>query len=291
VNGYMVYDQASAQTRHLPSLIQEQSRLPQGRLTLADLRSGVASLAASLTAHEAAGAQLFVADAVTEEDLATLYAATRIALPHALFCGSAGLIGVIAAALVSEAGEDALPSAPLPPLKHPIVAVVGSGSRMAQRQLAYLRRHTPVECYAVDPQHPQPGDLLIGKEGQGDLVIHLPPPQADTQLEGEAARHYAAVLAEVAMQQVELRRPQTLLLVGGDTAIHFLQLLDIKQVQVQAELLPGMPLATGQSADGCLYEIILKAGNHGNEETLASLLGLLGVEDQMQQQLPPVCKE
>jgi uncharacterized protein YgbK (DUF1537 family) len=48
-------------------------------------------------------------------------------------------------------------------------------------------------------------------------------------------------------------------------------LLGITALQVEAELFPGMPLTTGLTADGQRYQIILKAGNHGDEETLATL--------------------
>lgn len=279
VDGYLVYDQAPAQARHLPSLLREQSPLPLAALDLAAVRAGVAPLAATLTAHYAAGIQLFVADALTEADLATLYAATRQALPQALYCGSAGLIGVIAATLVAEAAaEEGAIVGTKPPhspqIMHPMLGVVGSGSSMAQRQLAQLRRHAQVTSYMVDPQVGKPVSLPMAKASSADLVLHLPPPSAGAQLEGAPARHYAAVLATAALQQIQQRRPQTLLVVGGDTAIHLLELLGVHQLQVEAELQPGMPLTVGRAADGHVYQIILKAGNHGNEETLVNLFGL-----------------
>jgi len=274
VDGYLLYDQAPAQTYHLPSLIRQQTPLPQALIQLNAVRAGMAQLAATLTAHAAAGAQIFVADAVTEADLTTIYAATKQALPHALYCGSAGLIGVIAAALVVEQGNSAtvLPTPSLQ-IAHPMVAVVGSGSGMAHRQLAQLRRQTTVECSMVDPQQHDVA-LPVAKGRDGDLVLHLPPPMETARLEGETARHYAAVLAREAYRQIQQRHPQTLLLVGGDTAIHLLQLLGIQALQVEAEVLPGMPLTIGQAADGQRYRIILKAGNHGDEQTLVTLFVL-----------------
>lgn len=274
VDGYLVYEQAPAQSAHLPSLIRQQTDLPQALIHLDLVRAGVAQLAATLTAHAAAGVQIFVADAITEADLVTIYTATRQALPHAFYCGSAGLIGVIATASVA-AQADRAPAAPSTSLQiaHPLVAVVGSGSRMAHRQLAQLRLQTSVDCYAVDPQ--QPDGRLSARTGRGgDLVIHLPPPAENANLEGETARHYAALLAREAYHQIQQRHPQTLLLVGGDTSIHLLQLLGIQALTVEAEVLPGMPLTIGQSTDGQRYQVILKAGNHGDDQTLVTLLAL-----------------
>jgi len=287
VDGYLVYAQAPAQPQHFPSLLQQQAVLPTAAIDLATVRGGVEHLADRLLQHYNAGAQLLSVDAVTETDLVTLYRATRLALPKALFCGSAGLIGVIATELmdgltdgpveelIAEQGEvtSRLPVLPVQ-IDHPMLAVVGSGSIMAHRQLAQLRRQTKVACYAIDPSQTDQPFAATLLEAQGDLALHLPEPAVGTPLEGELARQWAATLATVACQQIRHRRPRTLLLVGGDTSVHLLKLLGVEMLQVQAELLPGMPLTVGQSAAGERYQIIMKAGNHGDEQTLVTLFSL-----------------
>lgn len=272
VDGYLVYDQAPPHAAHLPTLLQQQSTLPLATVALPIVRAGVAHLAATLTAHSAVGAQLFVADAVTEADLETIYQATRVALPQALFCGSAGLIGVIAAALVQAQDLATPPLSTLPTaVGRPLLAVVGSGSPMAHRQVAQLLHRMPVDRCEVDPQRAELAALPTLPPQHPNLVLHLPQPLPGAPLEGAVARRYAAALATVAVTQIAQRRPQTLLVVGGDTAVHLLSLLGITALAVQAEVLPGMPLTIGQAADGRRYQIILKAGNHGDEETLVTL--------------------
>lgn len=271
VDGYLVYAQAPTQRLHLPTLIAEQTALPQALIHLPLVRAGVEQLMAYLQEAYTAGAQLFIADALTEVDLQTLHQATTAALPHALFCGSAGLIGVIATALVAaQDGKEHTHVPPTPQIAHPMVAVVGSGSVMAQRQLARLRQLPAFDLYEVDPRQ-STNVRLVGKGNNGDCVLHLPPPGPAARLEGETARQYAATLSTAALAQLQRRQPQTLLLVGGDTAFHLLQLLGVTSLEVEAELLPGMPLTTGLAADGQRYQIILKAGNHGDEETLVTL--------------------
>ena len=44
------------------------------------------------------------------------------------------------------------------------------------------------------------------------------------------------------------------------------------ELAVRHELLPGAPLTLGVDAAGRLYGIVLKAGNHGDEAALATLL-------------------
>jgi len=41
---------------------------------------------------------------------------------------------------------------------------------------------------------------------------------------------------------------------------------------VQRDLLPGVPLTRGVDASGRTYMIVLKAGNHGDEAALATVL-------------------
>ena len=113
--------------------------------------------------------------------------------------------------------------------------------------------------------------MVAGHGSHAACALHLPPPLPHAQLEGALARQYAATLGAVAHQLIQQRQPRTLLLVGGDTAVHLLQLLGIETLQVDAELLPGMPLTSGTAANGQRYQIILKAGNHGDEQTLVTL--------------------
>lgn len=272
VDGYLVYDQAATPRVHLPTLLQQQTALPQASIGLAVVRAGVAALAAALDAGYRAGAQLLVIDALTEADLSTIYQATQQALPQALFCGSAGLMGVIAAALVAAQGETVGPALASPPaLAYPLLAVVGSGSNMAHRQLLQLQQVPAVDIYEVDLAQQARVRVVAGQGSHAACALHLPPPVPNAQLEGALARQYAATLGDVAHQLIQQRQPRTLLLVGGDTAVHLLQLLGIEKLEVEAELLPGMPLTTGVAAAGQHYQIILKAGNHGDEQTLVTL--------------------
>lgn len=165
--------------------------------------------------------------------------------------------------------------------QHPIVAVVGSGSTVAHHQLTYLQQQPSVTVIEVDPNS-SAGNLATaiapasGKHGTvpAAIVLHLPKPSDTARLEGERSRRYAAQLAQAAQALIAQIQPTTLLVVGGDTAVHLLERLGIRQLQVNSELLPGMPLTVGESEDGKTYQIILKAGNHGTPETLATLLGL-----------------
>lgn len=280
VDGALVYDQRVGPPIHLPTLLQQQCNLPVAAVDLATVRAGPTALAVAFKGLHDSGNQLIVVDALQEEDLATLYAAARSAIPTALFCGSAGLIGVIGATLAAAQQQgQAAASAPIR-VAPPLLAIVGSGSGMAQRQLAALQAMTGVHHHLVTLAPIDGSDASFVQSAlvwpsAAPLVLHLPTPTSQAMLEGEAARAFAAALADTALAAIGQRTPATLLLVGGDTAIHVLQRLGITSLTVLAEVLPGMPITQGQAADGRTYTVILKAGNHGDEQTLVQLCGLV----------------
>lgn len=269
--GYLVYSQLPPRTVHLPTILAQQTDRPVALCALDQVRAGVEHLAAQLLAAQQRQAQLVVVDALTDADLDTLLAAVQIALPTALCCGSAGLIEKVAGALaVRQPVRGALPP---PVLRRPLLALVGSGSEMAHRQLAALRTLPSVQVFAALPAPTAAAELAqpANHPGFSGWACHLPQPEPDAALEGAMARELAATLARLGVGLVDALRPQTLILVGGDTTVHMLEELGITQLTVQAELLPGIPLLSGVDAAGQSYTIVTKAGNFGDEQTLVRL--------------------
>lgn len=280
-DGYLVHEQTPPRTVHLPTLLEAQSQLPVAAIPLAVVRQGPEALAEALAAAYGRGAQLLVVDALADTDLACLVAAARQALPQALFCGSAGLMGVLAAELAREPGAPPTDQA-ISPAGHTdwrrALVVVGSGSEMAHRQLAALGRLPQVHTLEVTLDQtgpPFPEAFLEPPSTERTVwVLHLPRPAPGVPLEGERARRLVAYLARLGCGAVARLEPDLLVVVGGDTAIHLLQQLELDRLAVLAELLPGMPLTEGMDAAGRLRRVILKAGNHGDADTLCRLLGL-----------------
>jgi uncharacterized protein YgbK (DUF1537 family) len=261
-DGYLVIDPAPLQPLHLPTLIARQSRRVVGAIGLGDVRGGAGRLAEQLLAQRAGGAELLVADALDEIDLQTVLDAVLQVLPDALLCGSAGLAGILA----KHIARQSLPhsAAPALPAEGPALLVIGSGSAMAQRQIAYLRRHRLVSAF----EH----NAALPSDTVGDILLHLPAPPPDAVMDGPAARQLAEQLAAAAPPLIAAARPGLLVLSGGDTAISVLARMGVTHLVVQRELLPGVPLTQGVDAAGRAHTIVLKAGNHGDEAALATVL-------------------
>ena len=262
--GKLVY--AGAPARHLPTLLREQSRLPIGEITLLTVREGVTTLVNALRERRALGDKLLVVDGLMENDLETIVAATQG--DGYLLCGSAGLVAPLAArwAMANGVRQEATRVA-----SGPILAVVGSGSRMAHAQVAQIAATAAMRVRALD--HSWFEMDLVGAQGHpvGDWLIHLAPPEDDTQLEGAVARALAARLADMAYAAVERLQPTTLFVVGGDTAYYVLRQLGVERLTVVEELLPGIALTFGVDRTGQQRAIVLKPGNFGDAQTLVTL--------------------
>ncbi len=256
---------------HAPTLIADQSRRRVHAIPLAAVRAGRGALGDRLVSACARGAQLLVVDATTDADLSVIVEAASMALPAALLCGSAGLIGALTLTMppVPSLGDtwtdemdEVERAARRAACDGPVVMVVGSGSRRAHVQIASARAGGVRTVEVGAESLPDAADTLL---------LHLPLPD-DRALDGPHARQAAALLAEAALSAIDRLRPGLLLLVGGDTAISVLTQLEVGRLTVLRELLPGMPLTYGLDAQGTARYVIVKAGNHGDAAVLETLL-------------------
>lgn len=266
--GHLVTPDLSPIPMHLPSLLQSQSRYPVAAISLEDVRNG--KLAARLqqtTSRE--GHRVLVVDALTDEDLDTIVDECAAALPNALLCGSAGLVGALARRLV---GQEDFPVDRIhgPRLWQTALLLVGSGSQAAHRQIAYLQRSDlPVSRLTVTP-HTAPA-AITHDLSQPIWLVHQPPPAPDARLDGADARQRIEHMAQIGAELFARRPADLLLLVGGDTAVAILSRLHVERLSVEQELLPGMPLCQAE-IDGCSVLTVLKPGSFGEDGTLVELL-------------------
>jgi uncharacterized protein YgbK (DUF1537 family) len=210
---------------------------PALAVSLGCVRRGPAAVRERLEHLEGA----FVADAETDDDLATLAAAG--AETDTLLAGSAGLAAALAGLMAGapsrgEGGGAARPAGP-PAVHGPLLVVAGSAHPVTRGQVAHLRGDDGL----------WPADAA----GFEDALR-----RADT------ARRLAAATRE----RVEHRRPGALLVTGGETALAVCRALEATGLSLAGEIEPG--LALGALLDGPFagLPVITKAGGFGDPETL-----------------------
>lgn len=269
--GHLVHGGAAARTPHLPRLLESQTGLSVAAVGLATVRGGAGKLTTALNRARRNGARFLVVDAVSDEDVAGVVAAAQSA--GMLLCGSAGMVGALAARLVRGRRPTAVGPSTLP--DGPVLAVVGSGSPMAHRQIAQVAASEDVRVRAMAGSWVSVDLIGVQSKPVGDWLIHLPTPDAGTPLEGPVARAAAANLADLAHSVVQRLQPGALVVVGGDTAHFVLRGLGIRRLDVLEELEPGIALSMAIDREGVQRAVILKPGSFGDEDTLLTLMRLL----------------
>ncbi|GHC59531.1 four-carbon acid sugar kinase family protein [Neogemmobacter tilapiae] len=183
-----------------------------------------------------------------EADLEALMASLT---PDVLLVGARGLASALARRLAKGA-------APVPPLPGPLVILVGSRDPITLAQVELARQEPGVEWIAA-PDGQVPQDAMPG----ATLLLQAMPGAGATG---------AAVSARLAKGlPVHLTARRGLLITGGETAGAVLAHLGLQALEVQGEVLPGLPLCRPLGAMEHLT-IVTKSGGFGDVDALQRLI-------------------
>ncbi|MFH7127894.1 four-carbon acid sugar kinase family protein [Klebsiella pneumoniae] len=255
----------------ISEIIAMQSRLPCLTLNAGQLPAALA------TAGEEK--RVFIVDAWEDSHLDQVIDAVA---PHAretLLVGSAGLCEALARRLRrSEQG--------------PLLAVVGSMSEMAQRQVAALQVHSRVRVIEIDVEQAFSGSpkeeasRIAGalREGQHCVVTTRPNHAARHGIEARCrerglsraayGEHICAWLADVTALVVALCPPGALYLSGGDVAIAVAHALGATGFQIRGRVAECIPY--GHFLGGRWSRpVMTKAGGFGTDTTLLHVVNFI----------------
>jgi D-threonate/D-erythronate kinase len=216
-------------------------------------------VAATLRAHACV-----VADAQDDADLVAL--ARGVPDPTAvLWAGSAGL----AAALGEVHAGPHPPAAPARPGEGPVLVVIGSGHPVAREQVRRLAAAAAVDVpLDLDDLAATARRAAEALAASRSVVVHAMDcsggDAVSARIPGSLAR-VAAALAEDA---------QSLVLSGGETAVHVARALGVRGLALEHELEPGVPVS--RLIGPRPLRVVTKAGGFGGPLTLVRAVEALG---------------
>ena len=232
----------------------------QGRITRAGrqlARDGAGwrdtgvDLAAAL---HALGVRAELCDAASDADLDAIVAAGRSLPGRVLWCGTGGLAGALAGAR----------AVPCPVLPRPFLALIGSDHPVAAAQLSAV----------TDGLHrvtaPDEGAIAAIRasldRGAAAVCVRLPDGTGRTEAARRIGACFATLLAAVG-------RPGTLIIAGGETLRGLCERLTVSHLEVDGEVVPGVPTSRlrGGAWDG--QRVVSKSGAFGPAGFLVRLLG------------------
>ncbi|WNU99053.1 four-carbon acid sugar kinase family protein [Enterobacter sp. DTU_2021_1002640_1_SI_PRY_ASU_LCPMC_013] len=272
VNGVVLTETEFASDPRTPVVSENIAELFSGNCRNIQPRELPAALAVGTSAFPA----VLIVDAQTDDDLDEIIRHATQARDKPLLVGSAGLCEALARRLVPE--------------KHPAgLAVVGSMSEIAQKQLAYAVQHTRCEQVFIDindifessAAHYQ--ETIITALNRGDHCLVYTSQDA-------LARHRVTAVCERwgisraecgericeflgALTRDVLRRsaPDGIYLSGGDVAIAVARALGARGFQIHGRVAGCVPWGY---FSGCEWQrpVMTRAGGFGDETTLLKVL-------------------
>ncbi|MBY0449161.1 MAG: hypothetical protein K2X01_00865 [Cyanobacteria bacterium] len=304
---------------HLPTLLAESSR-PEivGHIELSTVLHGAGPILQALQALLEAGKKLVVIDACTQVDLDQIALALEKARRNAniLPCGSAGLAQSLAQLWIPEKKEAPSSlsanraSTTLP--EHPILMVIGTSTKTTRHQIQKFQE----AFQGFDVEHPfdvfaVPADILLGQtptnnftaavlerlESKRTVILTTCPYDTslgDTQAVaeevgidiGQVPRLVEKALSQLCLQ-ILTQQPVKLILSGGETATQLCKVLNIQQLDIQAEAEPSIPLLR-YHAEGSHPKsgyLVTKSGNFGGPQALIHIVRFLKAHEHRLQDL------
>jgi uncharacterized protein YgbK (DUF1537 family) len=214
---------------------------------------------------------LFIADAENDDDLTTL-ARASIAAGVGLWCGSAGLAGVMAKILTQNNPKSTLPLVMRPTKTSSNLVIIGSQHPVTRNQVAVARRfgHSVVEMSSTAFCKRQWSEVLANCS-QLPMIWQITADDssiADDEI-STAIKTFASELLRG--QYFATNGIERLVVSGGDTALAVCAGLNVHTITVLGELEPGIAIGTITPQGGALITLVTKSGGFGDDHTLLRL--------------------
>lgn len=262
---------------NLSRVLASQTRHTVGLIDYAVVAQGADAIRARIAALRQQGIGIAIVDAISNADLYRL--APALAEMPLVTAGSGVAIGLAANFSIEPNSQ----AAALPPVYGAKAILSGSCSRATHAQVAHFVAQGGAS-YALDPLSLANGADAIDAAVQHALAWARPTlgeqpvliystaaPEVLKVVQGrlgveQAGQMVEAVLAKIARGLIEAGVGQ-LIVAGGETSGAVVQALGMMQLQIGAQIDPGVPWCAGRAqASGQLMHIALKSGNFGRED-------------------------
>jgi len=243
------------------SYVVELIKAPTARISLDLVRAPLEQLTAAITS---ANQPLLIADAETPEDLLSLSHA--ILATNSLPCGAFGL----AKAFLEALNVDTNVSSPFQP-EWPVLVLVGSANQMAREQVRILE--TLPDCLVLKLGATPPPEIfeqIFDQKPFNKRILVLSANQDRTICSPEWIR-FGKTVSEIGRNLLESFQPQTIGVIGGETATYFCELVMAESIQILGETMPGIPYGRIQGGRLDQHLLITKAGGFGEPGTLKNI--------------------
>jgi len=305
VRGYLIVDQKSlglseyssnnleqGENSFIPFLLKKQTDFPVGQIDLKDVVKGQKTILSKINELYQKGNKIIIIDSTNEVHLKDIFASSLKLDRPVLFSGSAGLANHFPN--INNKNEGL--KIKIENNKGPVIVVAGSRNSIMEDQVNYLKNRLNFTELKIDLEQVFSNkDRILDNyaaegikaiKGNHDLVIHTGAIYNEEKLINkklmlkynigfrELEIEIKNFLGELTSKIIKNSSSRNLILTGGDVALGACKELDISNLTILDELLPGIPLAIANYKNYNL-NIVTKAGGFGKEDTLYELINKL----------------
>ncbi|MHA1752761.1 MAG: four-carbon acid sugar kinase family protein [Candidatus Helarchaeota archaeon] len=305
IGGYLVVDQKplglseyssnnlkQEENSFIPFLLKKQTNFSVGQVDLKDVAKGQKTILSKINESYQKGNKIIVIDSTNEEHLKDIFASSLNLDRSVLFSGSAGLANHFPN--INNKNEDL--KMKIENNKGPVIVVAGSRNSITEDQVNYLKNKSifcelKIDLEQIFSNKDRILDDYATKciqaiKDNRDLVIHTNITYNEEKSINEKLMlkyHLSfrgleikikTFLGELTSKIIKNSNIRNLILTGGDVALGVCKELNIRNLNILAELLPGIPLTIANYKDYKL-NVITKAGGFGKEDALYNLINKL----------------
>jgi len=305
IGGYLVVDQnplslseyscdnsTQVENSFIPFLLKKQTDFPVGQIDLKDVAKGQKTILSKINELYQKGNKIIVIDSTNEEHLKDIFASSLKLDRPVLFSGSAGLANHFPN--INNKNEDL--KIKIENNKVPVVVIAGSRNSIMEDQVNYLKNRLNFTELKIDLEQVfsnkdrildnYAAECIKAIKGNHDLVIHTDAIYNEEKLINkklmlkynlsfrELEIKIKTFLGELTSKIIKNSYVKNLILTGGDVALGVCKELNIYNMNILDELLPGIPLAIANYKNYNL-NIVTKAGGFGKEDALYNLINKL----------------
>ncbi|MGI9862116.1 four-carbon acid sugar kinase family protein [Moorella naiadis] len=295
---------------HIPAVLQQEMQRRVGQVNLTAVRQGIMALARTLESAKKEN-QVLVLDAVDNNDLQVIGQAIKLLPRGVVLAGAAGMAAHLTAAwdlkaIYQVSGVEPWASfsftcpSNLKARQVPsdeagkILLIAGSRNPVTADQVQRLAAIYCCRLVEVDTEAIIAGNAKAETERvlkavaqaatKKDLLIvavnSLFRQSPMNNGNGSAGAAIAATLGIITSKLLANKEIKSLVVTGGDTAVHVCRTLGARGINLVAELLPGIPLGYLEGGRAGGLPIVTKAGGFGPPDAFIKVLQYLsGSED------------
>ncbi|NWB90453.1 3-oxo-tetronate kinase [Pseudomonas agarici] len=262
---------------NLVRVLQSQSQHKVGLLRYDTVSKGVESIRQRMAQLRAEGVRLAIADALSDADL---YALGQACADLPLLTGGSGLALGLPDNFRRAGKLRAVDAARLPAVEGGEVVLAGSASHATNGQVAtWLQAGRP--SFRVDPLALAAGEPVIEQalvftaaRTETVLIYATSPPDEVKTVQRKLGTERAGNMIEQAMGKIasglHASGVRRFVIAGGETSGAVVQALNIRLLQIGAQIDPGVPACV--STPGDPLALALKSGNFGGPDFFAKAL-------------------